>query len=1151
MPFHDSQPPSTHSASCLAAALALTAALLLSACGHSSPVALGAGGSGSNAASSPLSGDLGPGDGNNSTYLNILPPGANGNSAGGVGLPVAGTPASYPANFTDQATLYGDLSYAKPGLKASPCNPPTDISQHVASSDQACNYFKHEGLAPDTVVSTEKLSTPYGGSVTIQRDGWGVPFITSSNRRDAMYGVGYAQAEDRLWLMDFLRNAGRGMSSKFLGGAPLLYQIDAGLAVTAGYSEDELKQMVTSTVSKFGELGPLVLSDIDADIAGVNAYIDTLTGANLAKLPPEYLLLKNGGVPPAHFTRNDVVASAIFIQALFAVGGGSEVTNEMLLQQLDPTITAGNLDLPAKACKVWRDLRHADDPDATRTISATYHQSPATLNENCPQTLPAGTAIWDVGSYKVFDAYDANGTNENDPPPPAKFVAVNETKARMLLAQLLSGKDTLKTVKAIKAMQVASTHTATRPAKPGKVVADQTNVKKSAGHQRPYQVALGPYATLHNALSQAGFGVPLSMSNWMAVNADRTTDGHPIGVMGPQMGYFQPNLPWEFAVHSTGGSATDFDARGMAFGTLPYVLIGRGVDYAWSATSNDSDIVDTRVSKMCNMDGSQPTGKIVNGFPDADGYLYDMGDGKGPQCRRFYKRTDSWTATPTVAALGIGSTDVLPVPIHRYILRTHYGPVFATATVKGEPVVISTQRSTYFGELDTAAPFALASTPTVHGVSSFQHLFNGVTGTFNWLYVDKKDVGYVASGLLPVRDPGQSPELPSWGDGRFEWAGDLSYLKQHPDFFKNYGGTVSFPGRAVPVPVDGGPLKGGYFEWQNYLTYAQHPQVVNPPEGFIASWNNSPAKGWWAADNRANWGPIHRIDTEPVRFKAFMAAGRKFDFANVVEIMGDAGYVDLRGQEVLPLLLQIMHLNTDPDSGATLTPLSPDEITAAKLMQNWIDGVAQDGTTLNGSSMAWIDGGKGLGAWRRSRTPGDAGKTTYDNQAAVVLMDAWYLHLMDTVTPQLTALDPSLDAPGLTSCVSNILLCRYDAPRAQGSAYEYGWYQVMYRMLQMALNTPGHHNYQILNCAGAGKSTADCRNAVLTALDDALKDLGGVSSMGNWTGKQLPDWTGKTGRTVETYDEIAPTDLSTLPAEPMPWSNRPTYQQVIQVESGR
>src|SRR5579872_4665594 len=148
-------------------------ALVLAACGQSQPVASSAGGSGGSGATGTGSGSTGPGDGD-SIYLNVLPPGSNGNSAGGLGLPVQGIPAKYPANFTDQETLYGDLDQAQRGLQTSPCNPPTDISQHLAASNEACNYMKHEGLTPDTVVSSEVLSTPYGGTVTIQRDGWGV-----------------------------------------------------------------------------------------------------------------------------------------------------------------------------------------------------------------------------------------------------------------------------------------------------------------------------------------------------------------------------------------------------------------------------------------------------------------------------------------------------------------------------------------------------------------------------------------------------------------------------------------------------------------------------------------------------------------------------------------------------------------------------------------------------------------------------------------------------------------------------------------------------------------------------------------------------------------------------------------------------------------
>jgi len=1125
-------------------AFLLGAGLALAACGSSSPVAgtsSNSNGGGGGGSSGGLSGNLGPGDGN-STYLNIEVPGSNGDSAGGVGLPVAGTPASYPANYNDQATMYGDLSYAQQGLTPTPCTPPTSLSQHVASSNLGCNYFKHNGLSPDTVVSSETLTTTYGGTVTIQRDGWGVPFITAANRQDAMYGVGYAEAEDRLWIMDVLRNFGRGQLSKFLGPAPELFQYDAALAVTAGYGEDELTNMVNTTAADFGDLGPLILQDVDADVAGINGYIASLTGANAAKIPTEYALLKNGGYPPPAFTRNDVVASVTLLQSIFAVGGGSEVSNEAFLQLLDSSVTAGNLNLPVAACQMWRDLRHANDPQATRTVSATFTESPASLNENCPQTLPAGTAIWDVGSYKVFDAYDADGTNENLPLPPTTATAGVDNARKTLLAQLLFGGkpgDSKNLRATLQAALRSRGHAAPLQAPNRATLQAKLHLPSSKPARRPVQLAMGPLDMLHKALGV--FGVPPSMSNWMAVTAANTVDGHPIGVMGPQVGYFQPHALWEFAVHSTGGTPTDFDGRGMTFGAIPYILIGRGVDYAWSATSNDSDIVDTRVSQICNMDGSAPSLTLVNGFPSADGYLYDQGDGKGAQCRAFYKRTDSWTATPTVASIaGLGGS-LAPASVHRYILRTHYGPVFATATVNGAPVVISLQRSNYYNELGGAAPFSLTSTPTVHGVSSFQHLLNGYSGTFNWLYVDKQDVGYSATGLLPVRNAGQSPELPSWGNGKYEWASDVSFLQQNPYYFSNYGGDVPFPARQVPVAVNGGPLAGGYDEWQNFLQFPQHPQVVNPSQGYIVSWNNSPAAGWWAADNRPGWGPIHRIDTEPVRFNNFLATGKKFNFANVEEIEADASYVDLRGQELLPLLLQIMQQGT----------LTADETTAATLMQNWLNGIASDGTTLNGSSNAWINGTQGLGAWRRSRTPGTAGATTYDNQPAVVLMDAWYLYLMNTVTSQLAALDPDIDQPSLSgACISSILLCRQDAPRAQGSAYEFGWYQPMYRMLQMALNTPGHTNYQTLKCAGTG-TLNDCRNAVLSALDSAISQLGGVSNMAKWNGTQLPNMQGQSKVTVETYDDIKPTDFSALPAEPLPWENRPSYQQIIEITSGR
>lgn len=169
--------------------------------------------------------------------------------------------------------------------------------------------------------------------------------------------------------------------------------------------------------------------------------------------------------------------------------------------------------------------------------------------------------------------------------------------------------------------------------------------------------------------------------------------------------------------------------------------------------------------------------------------------------------------------------------------------------------------------------------------------------------------------------------------------------------------------------AQGDPTETGTYSFKDYLPEAAHPQIVDPARGYIDSWNNKPAPGWWAADSNGAWGPTQRVVMLADRLKAFQASNQKFNFANMVEIMSDAAYTDLRGQVVLPLLLQLMQQGT----------LTADQTTVVTLMQGWLD----DGSN-------WIPGEKDLGAWRRDRN--DDG--VYDHRAAVVLMDAWYPHLI-------------------------------------------------------------------------------------------------------------------------------------------------------------
>lgn len=129
-----------------------------------------------------------------SIYLNVLPPGSNGNSAGGIGLPIDDVQFHYPDHFRDSLDLYGDLAFAASPLRAEPCSPPGNADEHQKGSDLACNYFKHEGLTPDNTVSERLLTAPGGKMVTVRRDRWGVPFVEGEDRGAAMFGVGYSGA---------------------------------------------------------------------------------------------------------------------------------------------------------------------------------------------------------------------------------------------------------------------------------------------------------------------------------------------------------------------------------------------------------------------------------------------------------------------------------------------------------------------------------------------------------------------------------------------------------------------------------------------------------------------------------------------------------------------------------------------------------------------------------------------------------------------------------------------------------------------------------------------------------------------------------------------------------------------------------------------
>ena len=240
------------------------------------------------------------------------------------------------------------------------------------------------------------------------------------------------------------------------------------------------------------------------------------------------------------------------------------------------------------------------------------------------------------------------------------------------------------------------------------------------------------------------------MSNALLVDRSRSATNNPLAVMGPQVGYFYPEILMEEDLHGGG-----IDARGVAFpGISLYVLLGRGKHFSWSATSSGSDNVDQYLDELCNADGTPATRASTS-------YRYNG---------RCVPMT---TFDAGVLKAGAGQPDQ-----NVSFRETVHGPVSGTATVGGKAYAITTKRSTRGREPASAMAFYDLNNNNVDA-RHWDSVMNQVEFTFNWFYVDHEHIAYFSSGRLPERARGTDPSLPTLGTGAYEWRGFLS-REEHP-----------------------------------------------------------------------------------------------------------------------------------------------------------------------------------------------------------------------------------------------------------------------------------------------------------------------------------------------------------------------------------
>ncbi len=637
-----------------------------------------------------------------------------------------------PPHSQDQLAPYENLEFGYPSL--------TDATLK--------NYYLGEsfGVRPGQIISTEHPSPKV--PVVIYRDEHDIPHIYGSTNAALGFGAGYAQAEDRLFLMDVLRHYGAGTLTSLLGPSCADEQMDHNELLLAPYTTAQANAQINALPKEYGAQGKLAVTMIHSYVQGINAYIaKALTDPKL--LPVEYGLFG----PPKPWTPADVVAIAALIGGIFGDGGGGEVRNAALLRYLQHQLgqSAGSA--------AFTGFKEQNDPAAPTTVvgKSFPYEIPGHVN-------PATIAIPD------------------HPGAPLKGGPVDTTKG----------------------------------------------------------CSTSPLDKAGLSIIESLLKFPAQMSNALVVGASHSADGHPVAVFGPQVSYFAPQILMQEDLHGP-----NYDAEGASFPGTGFIELGRGVDYAWSATSAGTDLTDQRLELICNPHGGTvpPTGTF---------YMY-----KGKCIPMTNERFPDGT---------VGG-----VPLDHKIHLTVHGVVQGwTTALHGKPVAVVDQRSTYNHDVDSVIGFLHFGEPSLtHSAKSWMVGASEVDYTFNWFYIDSRNIAYYASGLDPVRPADVDPNLPTWGTGDAEWRG--------------------------------------------FLPAAKHVHEIDPPQGFFDSWNNKPAPMFSASDGEYGYGPVYRVQmlTTQIRHQFAIHHG-KITRADLVQAMETAATQDLDGLTILPPLLRAIHGQHQP-----------------------------------------------------------------------------------------------------------------------------------------------------------------------------------------------------------------------------------------------
>jgi len=280
-------------------------------------------------------------------------------------------------------------------------------------------------------------------------------------------------------------------------------------------------------------------------------------------------------------------------------------------------------------------------------------------------------------------------------------------------------------------------------------------------------------------------------NNWV-VSGAHTVSGKPLLSNDMHLGHQMPNLWYEAHLRCSTSSCGNFDAAGVTLPGLPYVIVGHNQRIAWGLTNVGPTVEDVYIETF-NPDGQ---------------YLTPAG-WKSPEHRHEVIHVK-------------GKPDVV-----LDVALTRHGPII-TDLVPGESRQLALRWTLYEGTHD---PFF--EVDSAQNWEQFRRAFSAFDAPGqNVVFADVDgNIGYQATGKIPIRASGDGSLPENGSDDIHEWTGYIPFDKLPSTYNPSSGIIATANGRISP---DGYPFSistGWEAPWRTARIY----RVLESGKKFSAS----------------------------------------------------------------------------------------------------------------------------------------------------------------------------------------------------------------------------------------------------------------------------------------------------------------------------